>query len=192
MQNNRAQAEKHLKDRDYKMNILRDDGPYRSLEFKHSDRMEGHFLITTWPGCLCITGDMGSFVFNHIDDTIGFFSGNKINPRHWSEKVVAQSIYSGGVKVFSNEIFTKDMLEIKQSRLSRADNDDSIKSINDAFEHIDKVSEIYEAVVFVRGLNLTSLDPADLSWPEEYTFHYLFACYAINFACNTYLHEKTK
>ena len=47
-------------------------------------------------------------------------------------------------------------------------------------------------VAFIRGLDAPGFDPTDFNWPEEFTFHYCFACIAINYACNTYLAHKAK
>jgi hypothetical protein len=80
------------------MTVLLDhpDG-YRHIRFKRPDSGQYGFQLTTWPGYLAITGDMGDFTFTRCNDMFAFFrpdDGEKqnlsINPGYWGEKCVAQ------------------------------------------------------------------------------------------------------
>lgn len=50
------------------MKIHRDDGLYRHVEFRNPLHGNYRFELTTWPGHLCITGDIGDFVFTRVDN----------------------------------------------------------------------------------------------------------------------------
>lgn len=66
--------------------ILKDDGLYRHIKF-------GPHQITTWPGYLCVTGDMGTYVFSRLQDMFEFFRLSKnldIDYRYWAEKCRAE------------------------------------------------------------------------------------------------------
>lgn len=86
--------------KDHVMEIRQDDGLYRSIRFQKPGRWTYGFDITTWPGYLCISGDMGCFVFARLPDMFEFFRGQKphikgdktlgINLGYWAEKVQAQ------------------------------------------------------------------------------------------------------
>ena len=190
--NHNAQAKKYLYDRDYKMKIVLDQGVHRHLEFKHNNRSDGHFNITTWPGHLCISGDMGTFVFRRIEDMIYFFNGEGINPGYWSEKVQAGASISGAVREFDFDVFQKDIKE----RLSEYLDEDEYeeKTIEEAKKAIEQLEWVkgdeYGAITFIRELSSDLIEICDLPDHKVWTFHYLFACYAINYACNTYLAEK--
>lgn len=67
------------------MTILHEDGAYRHLRFKKSDRGEYWFDLLTWPGNLTITGDMGTYTFARVGDMFTFFTGH-INTGYWAEK----------------------------------------------------------------------------------------------------------
>ena len=87
----------------HEMQLLRDDGVYRHLRFKRPDTICMHFDLVTWPGVLCYTGDMGTFVFTQLRDMFEFFRTDReygqrsiraerrlfVNHGYWSEKLVA-------------------------------------------------------------------------------------------------------
>ena len=80
----------------HEMHIKRNDGLYRHVHFCRPDSGIGRFSLHTSPGGLTITGDMGTYVFQRIEDMFVFFrryakSDKKlpINPHYWGEKCVA-------------------------------------------------------------------------------------------------------
>ena len=85
----------------HQMQIIRDDGVSRHLQFKRPGTSCYYFDIITWPGKLCISGDCGTWVFARIHDMFDFFrtdendfnfnrdGGLSINPGYWSEKLLA-------------------------------------------------------------------------------------------------------
>lgn len=86
---------------EHQMTILREDGICRHVRFKRPGTICMHFDMITWPGCLCYTGDMGTFVFTRLKDMFEFFRTDRkyahlrdgqtlaINPGYWSEKLIA-------------------------------------------------------------------------------------------------------
>lgn len=54
------------------MKIHRDDGIYRHLEFSRNGSNSYRFDLVTWPGYLCVTGDMGTWTFSRIADMFDF------------------------------------------------------------------------------------------------------------------------
>jgi hypothetical protein len=101
--------------KDHVMTIVRDDGRAgRHIRFKKPGTMCMHFDVITWPGYLCYTGDMGTYVFRRLEDMFEFFRTSSkhsrqdrqlfINPAYWGEKL--ESIDRGdGFKKFSREKF---------------------------------------------------------------------------------------
>lgn len=83
------------------MTIVRDDGVNRHVRFRRTDSSSYWFDLITWPGTLCIDGDMGTYVFRRLHDMFEFFrigrgdwnynrnGGLSINPGYWSEKLQA-------------------------------------------------------------------------------------------------------
>jgi hypothetical protein len=83
----------------HEMTVLHDDGLYRHLRFRRPDTGMYWFDIITWPGCLTLNGDMGSYTFRREPDMINDFFGSRvddINPGYWAEKVVSASLNDRG------------------------------------------------------------------------------------------------
>ena len=105
-------AERFPKDvAEHHMTVLRDDGLYRHVRFlrvaanpetgKPEKSSFYWFDLITWPGCLAVNGDCGSYLFSRTDDMFEFFRGGRINPGYWAEKVRA----GGRVKEYSEDRF---------------------------------------------------------------------------------------
>lgn len=95
------------------MTIIRDDGVHRHVRFKRPDTICAHFDLVTWPGYLCYSGDMGTFVFSRLNDMFEFFRRSHkenlfaIDHHYWAEKVEAgdQRSRGDGVREFSKAKF---------------------------------------------------------------------------------------
>ena len=81
--------------KDHEMAVLHDDGLYRHLRFTRMTEQEDEtrkpspywFELVTWPGCLAVNGDMGSYVFSRLPDMFEFFRGHEPNQSYWAEKL---------------------------------------------------------------------------------------------------------
>lgn len=111
--------------REHKANIVKDDGIYRHIEYRrHGKGYNLWFDLITWPGCLTINGDMGTWSFSRVPDMFSFFrkdhgegSGIFINPSYWSEKLI---MGSGGYPRVDGKIFDAD--EFREGVLRHIDN----------------------------------------------------------------------
>lgn len=85
------------------MTVRRDDGLYRHVTFANPGTGIRHFHLTTWPGYLAVSGDMGAFMFTRELDMFGFFRASRyVNTGYWAEKMVAQDRWCApGGKVYS-------------------------------------------------------------------------------------------
>ncbi|MDQ2069278.1 hypothetical protein [Natronospira bacteriovora] len=96
----------HVKD--HEMTIIEDqtNEPRRHLRFRTPGTVIMGFDLITWPGHLCITGDMGTYVFSRVNDMFSFFRRDdlSINPGYWTEKVLAADRHHG-IEKFSLEKF---------------------------------------------------------------------------------------
>lgn len=103
---------------EHEMIIFKDDGVHRHIRFKKPGTGCMHFDLITWPGYLCYTGDMGTYVFSRLNDMFEFFRTDReymrlregqtlaINPGYWGEKLQALDS-SDGLKKWSEEKFKK-------------------------------------------------------------------------------------
>jgi len=100
----------------HEMHVLFDNGINRHIMFKEPGTMNHHFSLITWPGYLCYTGDMGTYVFRRLEDMFEFFRTDRehmylksgqtlaINPGYWGEKLEAVD-KCDGYKEFSEDLF---------------------------------------------------------------------------------------
>lgn len=96
------------------MQVMHDDGVYRHLRFQNPETFNQWFELITWPGHLCISGDVASYVFTRLEDMFEFFRCQRddgelhINDYYWAEKLVAQDChgrYCEGVKRWDSQAF---------------------------------------------------------------------------------------
>lgn len=199
-------------DRDTATHVLetvRDDGLYRHLKFRKPGTSVYGFDIITWPGYLCITGDMGASVFSRLPDMFGFFRPGRgehagrpanalsINLGYWSEKLEANN---GEAKDWSLERFREnvrrrfeDYFEDRELSPDEATAKqalwDEIQSelIDPHWDHgvraYDAVSDFRHGQKLFRAFNFYDFWEYDC---REYEFRFIWRCYAIAYAIRAY------
>lgn len=108
------------------MEVLHEDGLHRHLRFRDPGTMCMHFDLVTWPGYLCYTGDMGTYVFTRLADMFEFFRTDRayalrtgrrlgVNLSYWSEKLeaVIGSRRGGSAEEFDPAKFRKVVNEYR-------------------------------------------------------------------------------
>lgn len=189
---------------DHEMKVFRDDGVNRHLRFKRPDTMCMHFDILTWPGYLCYTGDMGTYVFRRTTDMLEFFRAGqndqpyRIDFRYWAEKVEAAD-KCDGLEEFSLEKFkaevhdyfeqaTKDQEEWTSERkaaLWAEIQSDVIGRVEDDGEGL--------AWVALRDFSHDGFEFRD--WERSckvYSHRFLWCCHALEWAVRTYDTSKAQ
>lgn len=97
------------------MEVFRDDGVNRHIRYRRPGTMCMHFDLITWPGYLCYTGDMGTYVFTRLEDMFEFFRRSeadrkyRIDMRYWAEKCRAAD--RDGIDEFSPDAFRANVRE---------------------------------------------------------------------------------
>ena len=97
----------------HEMTVIHDSGDVRHLSFGVPGSSCYRFNITTVPGYLMFTGDMGAWSFTRLRDMFEFFRGKpegrlSINRQYWSEKLIAASCsgrHDGAATEYSEELF---------------------------------------------------------------------------------------
>ena len=109
----------------HEMIVIRDDGVNRHIRFRQSDTSNMYFDLITWPGHLCYTGDMGTYVFQRLTDMFEFFRTDRMNRRdpnklyinlgYWTEKLIAVNggRYGGRAEEFCEEKFRRVINEYR-------------------------------------------------------------------------------
>lgn len=180
--------ERFLKDvKNHRMEIIKDDGLYRHLRFSNGT-FNMRFDIVTWPGHLCYTGDMGSYLFSRVNDMFSFFRGCdgkelQINTGYWAEKCLAAGVHDGISEYDSEEAVQtiRDILkehqaphetveEVEDEILGFAENEyslrEAISNIENDTDHI--FDDFWEVDLSIRP------------------FRYVWCCYALVWAISMY------
>lgn len=190
------------------MTVLRDDGVHRHIRFKRPDSGTYWFDLITWPGTLCIDGDMGTYVFRRLEDMFQFFRTDRrdegklgINPGYWGEKLQAEARH--GFKEFSPELFRAAVKsdfdqwveyhaaddETKASALWEEIEERVLHSVDDG-----ERDAITAAMEFTPDDDKCKFNMRDFFEHrlQDYTFHFIWCCYAIAWGVRTYDQAKAR
>lgn len=200
-------CETFLRDvKEHQISILRDDELYRHIRFRRPNTSVYYFDLITWPGHLCYTGDMGTFVFSRIADMFEFFRTDRtelgelrINPGYWSEKLQAVdgNRHSAGAMEFSEEKFTKIINEYVDDWLEGHDvSDEDAEELRaaikeDILDRIEPKDESYSYRLgheFTHDVNGEEFYFQDL-WDHnfrQFTRTFLWCCYALSWGIQKY------
>jgi hypothetical protein len=192
--------ERFLNDvKDHKMTILHDDGVFRNIKFARQNTINMSFTLTTWTNHLCISGDMGCYVFSRLEDMFHFFStpNNElsINEGYWCEKLQSISKFgsnNGSIREFSAERTVKSIkLDLQDSEASK----EQLEEFNDLLETAEELDNEEEfRQLFEDNQDIVRPIFDDLELWEHYcynpTFHIQWCLYAIKWGIMQYFNEK--
>lgn len=182
--------------KDHVVIVELDQGVFRHLVCKKPGTTIQSFEITTWPGYLAVTGDMGAFLFSRVNDMFEFFRTGKepwmISFGYWAEKCQAVD-RRDGFRQFSAKRFDEVVLDWISEWPEEAKEEAKEALLNKDFGTEDKAR--YEAA-HVRCTDLsdgTLYDFSDFFEADvtEYTWHFIWCCYAIEWAIKKYDERRT-
>lgn len=195
-----------LKDvKDHVIEIIRDDGVHRHIRFKKTGTGCMHFDLITWPGHLCYSGDMGTYVFSRLPDMFEFFRTDRrdenklgINLGYWSGKLIAVNSngrFGGSAEEFCEDSFRLVINEyrIEWMREAKENGTLSKNERRELWEAVDwkVLDEIYNGehsashaahdFHYFIGKNEKPYEFTDFFERnfKKYTFHFVWCCYAI-------------
>ena len=174
------------------MEVRCNSGTHRHLTFSNNGSSVYKFHITTWPGYLAISGDMGSFMFSRLPDMFEFFRGDHINLGYWSEKLTAHEKH-GGHTSYSEDLFV-EALKSDFSGWYFESEDDRAKAwdaITDDCDGLtDRSSSAHDAIQSAMDWTCpVSGNSFQDFWEhrvEDYSYHFAWCCYAIQWAIQRY------
>ena len=171
----------------HELQVLRDDGVNRHLRFRRPGTICMGFDILTWPGYLCYTGDMGTYVFRRLEDMFEFFRGSRngeLRPNfgYWAEKVEAAD--RDGITVYSADIFRARINEWMDENEFSAQAREAVKDF--VLPHADDGEYAARKAAYdfsADGHDFTDFQEANLS---EYSYRFTWCCYALRWAIVQY------
>ncbi|MDO8357241.1 MAG: hypothetical protein Q7U76_12695 [Nitrospirota bacterium] len=171
------------------MTVLRDEGGYRHVRFGRPGTRNEQFDLITWPGHLCYTGDMGTYVFSRIRDMFEFFRTDRLQPRngqtlfinqgYWAEKVLAYD-KTGKIQEYDRDLAEQRLREaLKEMRRD--------STSEERAEIYDEVSGSLDDGEVAFKTALMDHFPDSWEWDlTEYTFSFTWCCYAIAWGIQQY------
>ncbi len=185
------------------LKIIRDDGLHRHLRYQRTGTMFMHFDLITWPGYLCYTGDMGTFVFRRLDDMLQFFrkpekrDPYKMDMRYWAQKLEAAD-KDGGFEKFSPDKFAENIKEQFDEYVSEELETPTPEVVTAIWSEIessvlrwlDEDAES-EAAAMRAAMDFTHAGRHLFQdfWEtrgQDYTYHFQWCCYALEWAVDVY------
>lgn len=190
----------------HEMIIIRDDGVNRHIRFKRPGTSCMHFDLITWPGYLCYTGDMGTYVFCRLEDMFEFFrtdrndynhnkNGLSINPGYWGEKLEAVDKDSG-FKQYSHEKFHSIVNETVEDHIINNElSDDDAQTLRDAvaLEVLTIDDTEHDAHQALRDFDHHNGFTFSDSWEwdlKDYSYRFMWCCYALAWGVQKYDEAK--
>ena len=184
--------ERFLKDvESHSITFNNDSDGFRHIRFRNPDDSAYFFDLVTWPMHLCVSGDMGTYVFKRTMDMFDFFRNKdlSINPEYWSEK--AESIdRNGGIKIFSPDLFQKNIFhEFRENCDLRGESRrECLKAIQD--DILCFIDEESESDLLSKAMNFdfNGFGMQDF-WDhnnKEYTYRFIWNLYAIVWGIQMY------
>lgn len=173
------------------MTIAKDDGVYRHVIFAKPGSYHMRFELITWPGYLCYTGDMGTFVFLRLEDMFEFFrnkhQSNKlsINADYWSEKLEAADRVSGAKEWSADrfreviESYLNDDSEPLPEGLREAIVEEVLSRINDGQHEAYRAASDFE----YGGFRFNDIWDHDFT---VFTYRFIWCCYALVWGIGKY------
>jgi len=181
----------------HQMQVIRDDGVSRHIRFKRPDTISMHFDLITWPGMLCYTGDMGTYVFRRLEDMFQFFRCKDcrdpgcMDLGYWAEKVEAQDRH-GKVCDFSPE---NARLSVDQTVHDFVEDNEvdpvAARKLREDIDEIFGYSDDGETVVrdMLHRIECDGMCPFENIWEwnfDAFTHRFVWCCYAIEWGIGVY------
>ncbi|SEI41826.1 hypothetical protein SAMN05192539_1001279 [Paraburkholderia diazotrophica] len=189
----------------HEMTILRDNGVDRHIMFRQPGNSAYWFEILTWPGTLCIKGDMGTYVFSRLTDMFAFFRTDRgndpsklyINEGYWCEKLQAvdcNGYGDGKAREFDAENFERHVRDHIESHLEGYEITDErraelMERIRDEVLNHSHDGEVraFDALMEFHDDEFPRLFEDCWEWScKEYTFRFIWNLYAIAWAIRQY------
>lgn len=178
---------------EHEITIKQDDGCFRHIIFRRPDSGTYRFNLTTWPGYLCISGDMGTYVFSRLSDMFDFFRRDEleINSGYWHEKLVSSCTRCGSEEYSENK-FRKYVMENFEYAAEQNgwDEEEKAERLEEVQDQVlcyaeDGLHEAMRAALEFKSDDWNLNDFWEYSL-EEYTHHFIWILYAIVWGIQKY------
>lgn len=189
------------------MKIIREDGIYRHIRFGVPGSSYYQYDLVTWPGHLCMVGDMGEWVFERTEDMFYFFkrpdspycNEQKVytNPQYWMEKLRASKNppEAWNLEYWTSRVRTgfADYYDVEESEIEAHEEWESFQDdvIGASVDERTQEVELYDALQ--EWKDSKGKQPFQDAWEWDFnipTDQYMWAIMAISWGIETYFKSK--
>lgn len=191
--------ESFLKDvASHQLTVNLDQGVYRDITVKKPHSVDMHYNITTRPGFLIFTGDMGDFIFERTNDMFGFFRSNDgeyyINTGYWAEKVQAGEVAKFDANTANKSVQQYLANYLEDLDLTNPEDQEKSKLALEAVNDFIGGNQYSSEFDFWQEINSWDADEAGGLELNDFweapttakTYHFVWCCYAIVHAIKLY------
>ena len=187
--------------KNFQMKIKMDNGVYRHVYFGDPKTGNMSFSLTTWPGFLCMSGDMGEFVFERLEDMFQFFRAGTecrkaqkvwINEGYWGEKLRAGS---SPKEDFDRDTFVHSMIQSFRESFppeepGRWETWDELRD-KLIWSDMDSMEQALQFAYDFRDWKNKAIFHEPYEWASTApNWRFLWACHAISWGVNLYWKTK--
>ena len=169
----------------HQLEIVQDSDIYRHIKLATPGTVVMRFDLITWPGHLCYTGDMGTFVFSRTWDMFNFFRGSHPNPSYWGEKVLAPDRH-GGILQYSADAFKARIKEYFENHTYDWEKDKKKAAWLKIEKQVLPVADSGEYPAKEAASRFSVFCDFWETDCTEYSFHFEWCCHAIPWAIAQY------
>ena len=172
---------------EHSMEVIRDDGLYRHLKFSKNGSAIYCFHVHTWPGFLCVTGDMGEWVWSRIPDMFTFVRGSIGSESYFTEKLQAADV-RGELKEFHLELW-HELESVLQETYGEYGDEKTCEELSEVFA--DEPESLHDACTLLyedSGIDDVFEYFGSLT---DYNYQYLWTLQALEWAVNKYASART-
>jgi len=183
------------------MKIKMENGVYRHVYFGDPKTGNMSFSLVTWPGFLCMSGDMGEFVFERLDDMFHFFRAGTeyrksqkvwVNAGYWGEKLRAGS---SPKEDFDRDTFVRSMIRDFRESFPPGEPGrwETWEELKDELKWTDmeSIEQVLQFAYDFRDWKGNKLFDVPYEWSSTVeNSRFLWACHAISWGVNLYWNSK--
>lgn len=155
---------------------LHGDGLYRHWRCKKPGTSSLYFDVITWPGFMCVTGDMGEYLFCRTRDMVEFMRSSCMSYGYAAEKCVA---HRGEIYEFSPQLLKEWLGECEAEATEEGDEErlEKIAEVRRSYGEYEIEHDAFKAI-YETGLDD---DPPRC---RQFTYHFLWILHAIKWFCD--------
>lgn len=157
--------------------LLHSDGLYRHWRCQKPGTWNLGFDVVTWPGFLCVTGDMGDWMFKRTADMVEFMRSACMSYGYAAEKCVA---HRGELTEFSWHDMNEWLTELEKEATEEGNSEklDKIQEVRREYANYELEHDAFKAI-YETGLDD---DPPRC---QNFTYRFLWILHAIKWFCDS-------